>query len=281
MRQLDSWSHYASPRNAMRRFLLSCHGAGEQSGHLRPFRRRVLPTRGLVYVSAGSGMYEEHDPRDTRQTVEGPAVIWLAPGVMHGYGPDAAGWSEHWVLFEGEAYAAFEAGGLAAPRRAVQPLSRPIDAAPVIFGDLRDALAAVGPRSELAASVAVQRLLLAILDATDPAGAPVPEASAVDVVVRDAVLPLSVAERAAAVGLTPRELAAAVRGATGLPVNEYVIEVRIARARELLAGTRLDVGQVANRVGYDDAAYFSRLFRRRTGVAPSVFRAQQARPAEV
>ncbi len=60
-------------------------------------------------------------------------------------------------------------------------------------------------------------------------------------------------------------------------MNDFVIEVRLSRAQALLAETRLDVGQIAARVGYDDAAYFSRIFSRRTGVSPTTFRRQQAR----
>ncbi|MFJ6532624.1 helix-turn-helix domain-containing protein [Microbacterium sp. NPDC091662] len=272
-----SWSHYASPRHAMRRFLISCHGAGEQAGLQPPFRRRALPTRGLVYISEGRGAYEEYEPRSLQTPVEGPAVIWLAPGVLHGYGSDARGWSEHWVLFEGEPFAAFEASGLGGRHRPVQKLLRPVEHADAIFRELREAAAAVGPRAELAASVATQRLLLAILDSSDPGEGATDGATVVDLVTRGATRTLPVAARADAVGLTARELQDAVRAATGLTVNDFVIEVRIARAQSLLAETRLDVGQIAAQVGYDDAAYFSRLFRRRTGTAPSVFRQQQAR----
>jgi AraC-like DNA-binding protein len=275
-----SWSHYASPRHVMRRFLISCHGAGEQSGPQPPFRRRALPTRGLVYVSEGRGAYEEYAPRGLRVPVEGPAVIWLTPGVLHGYGSDAGGWSEHWVLFEGEPFAAFETSGLGGRHRPVQKLVRPVADADAIFSELREAAAAVGPRAEIAASVATQRLLLAILDAADPAEGATDGASIVGLLTRDATRTLSVAARADAVGLTARELGEAVRAATGLTVNDFVIEVRIARAQSLLAETRLDVGQIAAQVGYDDAAYFSRIFHRRTGTAPSAFRRQQAR-AEV
>lgn len=272
-----SWSHYASPRHAMRRFLISCHGAGEQAGLQPPFRQRALPTRGLVYISEGRGTYEEYEPRGLQVPVEGPAVIWLTPGVRHGYGSDARGWSEHWVLFEGEPFAAFETTGLGGRHRPVQKLLRPVEDADAIFRELCVAVAAVGARAEIAASVATQRLLLAILDAADPAEGAAAGATIVDLVTRGATRTLSVAERAAAVGLTARELGDAVRSATGLTVNDLVIEVRIAQAQSLLAETRLDVGQIAAQIGYEDAAYFSRLFRRRTGVAPSAFRRQQAR----
>ena len=272
-----SWSHYASPRHAMRRLLISCHGAGEQSGRLRPFSRRALPTRGLVYISEGRGTYEEYEPRGLRLPVEAPAVIWLTPGALHGYGPDADGWSEHWVLFEGEPFTAFEASGLGGRLRPVQPLARPVDDADALFAALQDAVAGVGARSEVAASVAAQRLLLAILDTLDPEDAEGEGVSVVDLVARGAARSLSVAGRAEQVGLTARELGDAVRTATGLTVNDFVIEVRLARAQTLLAETRLDVGQIAAQIGYEDAAYFSRIFHRRIGVSPSAFRRQQAR----
>lgn len=277
MTQPASWSHYAAPRHAMRRLLISCHGAGEQSGPQPPFRRRSLPTRGLVYISEGHGEYEEYEPHGRKVPVLGPAVIWLTPGTLHGYGSDARGWSEHWVLFEGESFAAFEASGLGGHHRPVQALARPVDDADEIFDQLREAVGAVGPRAEIAASVATQRLLLAILDAADPVEGTTDGASVIDLVSRDATRPLSVAARAAAVGLSARELGVLVRAATGLTVNDFVIEVRIARAQSLLAETALDVGQIAAQVGYDDAAYFSRIFHRRAGAAPSAFRRQQSR----
>ena len=56
-----------------------------------------------------------------------------------------------------------------------------------------------------------------------------------------------------------------------------MLTVRLGRAKELLAATELPVAAVARRVGYDDPAYFSRLFTRRVGMAPVRFRAQQSR----
>lgn len=275
MTQPASWSRYASPRDTTQRLLVSCHGAGEQGGPVQPFAGRSLPTHALVYISAGRGTYQEFHPRAVRIAVQAPAVLWLRPGVQHGYGPDADGWTEHWVLFTGPPFAVFEELGLGSRHDPVQALARPVEAVDELFGTLRESLSAVGPRAEIAASVATQRLLLAILDAGE--GAPATTSPTVDLLVRGAARPLSVAARAREAGLTVRELAQVVKASTGLTVNELVIEVRIAQAQTLLAETRDDVGRIAARVGYDDPAYFSRLFRRRTGVSPTVFRDQQSR----
>ncbi|MCJ7751033.1 MAG: AraC family transcriptional regulator [Armatimonadetes bacterium] len=49
---------------------------------------------------------------------------------------------------------------------------------------------------------------------------------------------------------------------------EDLIAARLARARVLLANTALSVGEAAEEAGFRNACYFSRLFRRRFGIAP-------------
>lgn len=56
--------------------------------------------------------------------------------------------------------------------------------------------------------------------------------------------------------------------------QEFVIAVRLGRARELLATTGLPVGEVAAAAGFADIFYFSRLFKQRMGITPSEFRRQ-------
>ncbi|HET6354107.1 helix-turn-helix transcriptional regulator, partial [Streptomyces sp.] len=94
---------------------------------------------------------------------------------------------------------------------------------------------------------------------------------------RDAFRPLSVAEHAARHGMTPAELRTAVRRGAGCSPKDYLLGIRLGRAKELLAATELPVAAVARRVGYEDPAYFSRLFTRRVGTAPIRFREQQGR----
>ncbi|WP_270406710.1 AraC family transcriptional regulator [Paenibacillus timonensis] len=60
----------------------------------------------------------------------------------------------------------------------------------------------------------------------------------------------------------------------GLFPIDYVIRHRMARASELLATSRCSVGDIAESVGYGDAHYFSRLFKKHVGCSPSEFRAR-------
>lgn len=74
------------------------------------------------------------------------------------------------------------------------------------------------------------------------------------------------------VGLSPFHFARAFKAAVGVPPHQYQIRLRMMRARELLENTMYSVGEVATQVGYDDASYFSRVFRREHGVSPGQFR---------
>lgn len=52
----------------------------------------------------------------------------------------------------------------------------------------------------------------------------------------------------------------------------YIIQQRMARAATLLTETEAPIKQIGDAVGYEDAYYFSRLFKRITGTTPSDFR---------
>ena len=53
----------------------------------------------------------------------------------------------------------------------------------------------------------------------------------------------------------------------------YLTDFRMARAQELLSGTDLTTARIAEQVGYASSNYFSSTFKKRTGLAPSRFRA--------
>ena len=55
---------------------------------------------------------------------------------------------------------------------------------------------------------------------------------------------------------------------------QYVISLRIAGAKKLLEGSDMDVIRISSAVGYDDAFYFSRLFKKHTGQSPTEYRRQ-------
>lgn len=58
---------------------------------------------------------------------------------------------------------------------------------------------------------------------------------------------------------------------TGLPPYNYQLRIRIDRAKDFLENTSINIRDCAETVGFDDAAYFSRVFKRFTGHPPSYY----------
>lgn len=84
--------------------------------------------------------------------------------------------------------------------------------------------------------------------------------------------PLTLADVAATVGLTPGHLTTVVGRKTGRTVQQWITERRMVEARRLLAETELTVEAVGARVGYRDPGYFARRFRHAHGASPLEWR---------
>ena len=82
---------------------------------------------------------------------------------------------------------------------------------------------------------------------------------------------LSLRSVADAVCITPAYLSALFKKETGKNLSEYITEVRISRAKELLCCTSKFVYEVAYEVGFRDYRYFSQIFKKFTGQTPRKF----------
>ena len=90
--------------------------------------------------------------------------------------------------------------------------------------------------------------------------------------------PYSLERLAGSFGCKPAYLLRLYRKVTGRTPTQDLIRLRIEKARRLLAGhPHLEIKQVAAAVGYDDALYFSRLFKKETGLNPSAFKDSMGR----
>lgn len=67
-------------------------------------------------------------------------------------------------------------------------------------------------------------------------------------------------------------LSRAFKKYTGIGMAKYLNNIRIRKAQELLRATDLQIQEIADRVGYFDAKYFSRQFKLATGMTPAQFR---------
>ncbi len=83
---------------------------------------------------------------------------------------------------------------------------------------------------------------------------------------------MGVADFAAALGVTPTHLTRCCNAACGRSASALLQDRRLFEARKLLAETRIPVGRIAESLGFNSAAYFTRAFQHLTGKSPTAFR---------
>ncbi|WP_054957349.1 helix-turn-helix transcriptional regulator [Paenibacillus dakarensis] len=59
---------------------------------------------------------------------------------------------------------------------------------------------------------------------------------------------------------------------TGYPLNEFLHRLKVAEAKNILLNTEMTVKEVGEALGYKDSFYFSRVFKRITGISPKTYR---------
>ena len=72
--------------------------------------------------------------------------------------------------------------------------------------------------------------------------------------------------------ITPGYLNEAVKRITGSSVGQNIRTELVLRAKRMLIHTPKSVGEIALELGFEDPAYFTRLFTRQTGMAPAAFK---------
>jgi AraC-like DNA-binding protein len=255
---VSDWSIYLTPGAIERQLGLFCLGSGEQTHGSANSRERALGCHALVWIKEGRGQLL-HGPDRQLHEVRAPAMLWLFPGVLHGYQP-TTNWRQAWTLFSGPATDALTTLGHL-------DVTRPVRR----FADPRPVGRAFSRLLRVSTQHNPVQLTGALYDLIATAAA----ATRDDVAAQLAELactPMSVQDYASELGLTVKELREAVRRTTGSTPHELVLTTRLSSAKVLLAEEDLSVAVVARRVGYDDPAYFTRLFTARVGMSPGAFR---------
>jgi len=73
-------------------------------------------------------------------------------------------------------------------------------------------------------------------------------------------------------GLNARTFARRFRAATGYGPMDYVHAMRIEEAKQLIESESLGIDEIGPMVGYEDPAFFRRLFKRKAGLTPAAYR---------
>ncbi|MCQ2378855.1 MAG: AraC family transcriptional regulator [Victivallaceae bacterium] len=213
------------------------------------------------------------------ETFHGAHLFFTMPGRVYDYGCIAPEKRHHvWVCFKGPRVGRFIAGGLFDPAAAhpVFPVAEPEKFYEMMLA-LQKLLRTPGDDRRAAAVHLLETLLLQV-------NAQAAQTPRIHVLHEEKMLRLR--DRIAAApqekwdfDRTARQMSLSLphfrrlfQEINAFPPNRFLIECRMKLAESLLSGTALSVREIAGRCGYDDAFYFTRLFKRRRGRSPLDFR---------
>jgi AraC family transcriptional regulator len=83
---------------------------------------------------------------------------------------------------------------------------------------------------------------------------------------------LSLSELAAVAGMSTFHFAREFKRATATTPHQYLMKLRVERAKELLSKSEMPLIDVSSEAGFSDQSHFTRLFRRLTGTTPQSYR---------
>jgi AraC-like DNA-binding protein len=245
-------------------------------GHV-PRKRDVVnhafSTFNFSFILEGQGFYSWQDQQPI--AVKAPCVITQWPDMPMHYGPQpGTTWRELYLIYEPSELSTLTQQGYVNPQRRWWPVENIS-----MFHEAVERLIAMSMRlDEMGMADRIDRLAeLAITESLLP-GPPI--LSKADRVVLKIKQQLETTWQenhdldtiARSHGLSPSVFRRIWNQLVGMPPHRYVIECRMTHARQMLAETAMNISEITYAVGYEDPLYFSRLFRKTTGISASLYR---------
>jgi len=224
----------------------------------------LLCTRGEGRVSTPEGSF---------LVVPGQAVV-IPPGVPHRYeADDARPWTLWWMHVVGHDLGEFlQTAGLTS-RDPIRTVGDILQAASLVEETLRWMERDITDSTQLASSGAAWHLMALLAAGRSPSDHRSRSIdAAADQIRRAPHARLDIDALAESCHLSRSHFTALFKRQHGMSALTFQTELRMSRARELLDTTDMSVATIAQRVGYEDAYYFTRQFGKIQGTTPSAYR---------
>ena len=252
---------------------LSTIGDHPQEYTLSWEKGRILQEFQVVYISRGKGVFQSKQGRLT--PINAGDALLLYPGEWHRYQPDPeVGWTQFWIHFGGD---------YANKLMSSEPLSslKPViqighnKALFQLFSNLAETMyskpsfnpwvtTAQGIQILAHLAIADQRHTTKYSDQVEAARCHIYEHVGQTIDYRGLAQDLGFSSYS----VFRQEF----DKVTGLPHTQYQLEIRLDKAKELLCGTTLSIGEIADQLGFRDQYYFARFFKAKTGITASEYR---------
>lgn len=244
---------------------------------------RILQEYQLIYITKGAGVFESES---CREAITEGSVILLYPNERHRYRPDEnIGWEEMWVGFQGDFIDNIIEKGYFKPSDPIFHIGYN-ETIVNLFNDIVKISMEEKPGYQPAISGAII-YLLGLLH-THRQQSALQEMDLTEKIVTRARI---IFREKLYQKISPKEIAQelqvgyswfrkAFKKYTGLAPGQYQIQLKIQKAKELLADPSKLIKEIAFELHLESSLYFSKQFKEKTGITPAEYRKQISKKHE-
>jgi len=236
---------------------------------------RILDGYYIVFITKGEGRLESAKTKPC--TVKAGTCFFLFPGIWHRYKPHPqSGWEEYWVGFNGSYPNELMQKGIFTPNNPFIEVG-PNEELLQLFHALISTVASaeIGYR-QIIAGITLQ--ILGLLNAISKYQTPATDHQSMLIAKAKFLLqesienPVNLTEMAKELPMGYSKFRKSFKAITGISPNQYQLDLRLDKAKELLLSTNLTINEIAYKTGFGSIFYFSRLFKKKNGFSPKAVR---------
>ncbi|HZJ36300.1 MAG TPA: AraC family transcriptional regulator [Gillisia sp.] len=236
---------------------------------------RTLNEYVLVYISRGKGHFVSTHQKKT-QIMEGHMVL-LFPNEWHNYSPSLeTGWKESWIGFTGSNMEQRIAAGFFLKQNPIFNVGVHVDIVNLFKLAVKTAKEQKSGYQQMLAGIV--NLLLGF-SYSENRHRTFEDLHITDQINRAKVFmqenlasQISCEQIAEQIGMGYSWFRRRFKHYTGLAPKQYIEELKISEAKELLVSTVLPCKEIAFRLGFETPSYFSNVFKKNTGMPPKKYR---------
>jgi AraC-like DNA-binding protein len=231
---------------------------------------RILDEYQFVYIVEGSGLFHSFEGD---VFLSPGSLLQLVPGERHWYKPDNdTGWTEYWIGFTGKLADSWLASGFINRKETVfnYGVSKSLIA---LFTQAIKYAQNKPPHTQQLMSSLVPQMLAIMLSKRKQ---PLSEADFGSILAKALVIfeehmftRFDVESLTKALNISYYSLRDSFKEHTGMSPYQYLLHMKIQKAKELLVKGEMTVKEISYKLAFDNPYYFSRLFKKKTGVSPS------------
>lgn len=231
---------------------------------------RILSEFQFVYIAQGKGAF-----RTARgeTALHGGSFIVLIPGTWHWYRPNPeTGWIEYWVGFEGDYPHLLRTRGFLGPEPTVLEAGEH-ETIIALYNRILDGVLTEKPGYQQIISSLIPLLYAEVMSyAHQPEISPSKRESFEKIIFifqSNIYSSIDMESLAKNLNLNYDSFREDFKAYTGLSPYQYFLQMKINKAKELLSDGVLSVKEISYKLSFDNPYYFSRFFKKKTGVSPS------------